>query len=114
VFVTWRLGDSLPKAKLDQWKAERDAWMKHHPEPWEEETEAEYHDRFSRQIDEWLRKTESTKAPGDLEMGLPDEQLPLEAPLPTPPAEEPVPPADESAVPTPVAESPAPSTPPSA
>ena len=54
VFVTWRLGDSLPKAKLDQWKAERDAWMKHHPEPWEEETEAEYHDRFSRQIDEWL------------------------------------------------------------
>jgi segregation and condensation protein B len=68
----------------------------------------------SRQIDEWLRKTESTKAPGDLEMGLPDEQLPLEAPLPTPPAEEPVPPADESAVPTPVAESPAPSTPPSA
>jgi type I restriction enzyme R subunit len=28
--------------------------MKHHPEPWEEETEAEYHDRFSRQIDEWL------------------------------------------------------------
>jgi segregation and condensation protein B len=68
----------------------------------------------SRQIDEWLRKTESTKAPGDLEMGLPDEQLPLEAPLPTPPAEEPVPPADESAVPTPVAESPAPSAPPSA
>ncbi len=54
VFVTWRQGDSLPKAKLDQWKAERDAWMKHHPEPWEEETEAEYHDRFSRQIDEWL------------------------------------------------------------
>ncbi len=54
VFVTWRLGDSLPKAKLDQWKAEREAWMKLHPEPWDEKTEAEYHDRFSRQIDEWL------------------------------------------------------------
>ena len=54
VFVTLRLGDSLPKAKLDQWKAEREAWIKHHPAPWDEKTEAEYHDRFSRQIDEWL------------------------------------------------------------
>jgi type I restriction enzyme R subunit len=54
VFVTWRLGDSLPKAKLDEWKAEREAWVKHHPEPWDEKTEAEYHERFSRQIDEWL------------------------------------------------------------
>jgi type I restriction enzyme R subunit len=54
VFVTWRLGDSLPKVKLDQWKAEREAWMKHHPEPWDEKTEAEYHDHFSHQLDEWL------------------------------------------------------------
>jgi len=54
VFVTWRLGDSLPKAKLDQWKEARDIWKKYHPEPWDEKTEAEYHDHFSRQIDEWL------------------------------------------------------------
>ena len=54
VFVTWRLGDSLPKAKLDQWKQEREIWRSQHPEPWDEKTEAEYHDRFSRQIDEWL------------------------------------------------------------
>ena len=54
VFVTWRLGDSLPKAKLDQWKEERAIWLSHHPEPWDEKTETEYHDRFSRQIDEWL------------------------------------------------------------
>ncbi|MHB1308436.1 MAG: HsdR family type I site-specific deoxyribonuclease, partial [Limisphaerales bacterium] len=33
---------------------EREAWMKQHPEPWDETTEAEYHERFSRQIDEWL------------------------------------------------------------
>jgi hypothetical protein len=52
VFVTWQLGDSLPKAKLDQWKAEREAWMQHHPEPWDERTEEEYHDRFSRQVDD--------------------------------------------------------------
>ena len=54
VFVTWRLGDSLPKAKLDQWNEERDFWRKRHPEPWDDKTEAEYHERFSRQIDEWL------------------------------------------------------------
>ncbi len=54
VFVTWRLADSLPKAKLDQWKEERDIWLSHHPEPWDEKTDAEYHERFSRQIDEWL------------------------------------------------------------
>ena len=58
----------------------------------------------SRQIDEWLRKSENTKAPGDLDMGLPDEQLPLEASLPTSPAEEPAP----------AAASPASSLPPSA
>ncbi len=68
----------------------------------------------SRQIDEWLRKTENTKAPGDLDMGLPDEQLPLEAPLPTPPADAPAPQAEESAAPAPAAESPAPPTPPPA
>ena len=54
VFVTWRLGDSLPKAKLDQWKEERAIWLSLHPEPWDKKTEAEYHDRFSQQIDEWL------------------------------------------------------------
>ena len=54
VFVTWRLGDSLPKVKLDQWKEERAAWLSLHSEPWDRKTEAEYHDRFSRQIDEWL------------------------------------------------------------
>ena len=54
VFVTWRLADSLPRERLDQWKAERDIWCKRHPEPWDEKTETEYHERFSRQIDEWL------------------------------------------------------------
>jgi len=54
VFVTWRLRDSLPKAKLDQWKEEREIWVRLHPEPWDEKIEAEYHERFSWQIDDWL------------------------------------------------------------
>ena len=41
VFVTWRLGDSLPKAKLDQWKEERAIWLSQHLEPWDERTETE-------------------------------------------------------------------------
>ena len=54
VFVTWRLADSLPKKKLEEWSEEKSIWLLQHPEPWDEKTEAEYHERFSRQIDEWL------------------------------------------------------------
>ena len=54
VFVTWRLGDSLPKTKLDQWNKEQEIWRKHHPEPWDDKTKEEYHERFSREIDRWL------------------------------------------------------------
>ena len=54
VFATWRLGDSLPKEKLDQWNSERAIWCSHHPPPWDEATEKSYHERFSHRIDEWL------------------------------------------------------------
>ena len=54
VFVTWRLADSLPQSKLEEWKEEREIWLSKHPEPWDEKTEEEYHERFSRQIDDWL------------------------------------------------------------
>lgn len=43
----------------------------------------------SRQIDEWLKNSESAHRPNDTDMGLPDEQLPLEAaPEPAPSTEE--------------------------
>ncbi len=54
VFVTWRLGDSLPGIKLQQWKEEQAAWLTHHPEPWDNKTETEFHACFSWQIDAWL------------------------------------------------------------
>jgi hypothetical protein len=54
IFATWRLADSLPQSKLDQWKEERSIWLGHHPQPWDEKTEAAYHKRFSSRIDEWL------------------------------------------------------------
>uniref|UniRef100_Q3AP61 Transposase IS200-like domain-containing protein n=1 Tax=Chlorobium chlorochromatii (strain CaD3) TaxID=340177 RepID=Q3AP61_CHLCH len=54
VFVTWRLADSLPKVTLDEWTETRKIWLSLHPEPWDEKTEKEYHQRFSLQRDEWL------------------------------------------------------------
>ncbi|MFZ2658535.1 MAG: transposase [Victivallales bacterium] len=53
-FVSWRMADSIAKEKLLKWKTERDFWLESHPEPWDDETENEFHDRFSRTIDEWL------------------------------------------------------------
>jgi type I restriction enzyme R subunit len=53
-FVTWRLKDSLPKTRLEQWMAERTNWILKHPEPWDDQTESEYHDFFRTQVDEWL------------------------------------------------------------
>jgi type I restriction enzyme R subunit len=53
-FVTWRLADSLPQSKLKQWREEKDNWLCAHPEPWDGETEEEYHRLFSDRIDKWL------------------------------------------------------------
>ncbi|MCC6795511.1 MAG: transposase [Candidatus Hydrogenedentes bacterium] len=52
--VTWRLGDSIPKSKLDEWYAGKQAWLKAHPQPWDEATAREYHLCFSARIDGWL------------------------------------------------------------
>ena len=54
IFATWRLADSLPQEKLDEWRAEKDLWLSSHPEPWDSTTENEYHERFSKSIDAWL------------------------------------------------------------
>jgi putative transposase len=53
-FLTFRLADSIPTRLRDQWENEREAWMKVHPEPWTNETEIEYHQRFSGAIERWL------------------------------------------------------------
>jgi REP element-mobilizing transposase RayT len=54
IFLTWRLADSLPAEKLAQWRQEKEAWMRLHPEPWDEPTQRDYHNRFSSQVDTWL------------------------------------------------------------
>ncbi len=53
-FVTFRLGDALPKAKVDHWREQRRLWISTYPKPWSVETEGEYHRRFTWKIESWL------------------------------------------------------------
>ena len=53
-FVTFRLEDSIPQTALAPWRDAREAWLRLHPKPWTHELDAEYHERFSQQIEEWL------------------------------------------------------------
>ena len=54
IFITYRLADSMPADKLRQWQAEREEWLRLHPEPWDEITSSEYYDTFPAKLDEWL------------------------------------------------------------
>ena len=53
-FITFRLADSIPAHLRDQLEHERGLWLQLHPEPWDAETEQEYHRRFSGAIERWL------------------------------------------------------------
>ena len=61
-FVTFRLEDSLPKEKIDQWKHERDAWLEENPKPNVDampssrliEWQKEYRNRFTQRFETWL------------------------------------------------------------
>jgi REP element-mobilizing transposase RayT len=53
-FVTFRLADSLPSAKLRQWLSERDTWLVAHPKPWDQLTHDAYHRHFTAKLEKWL------------------------------------------------------------
>ena len=53
-FITFRLGDSIPQEKLALWESERQQWLTVHPEPWDEQSIAEYRKRFSERREQWL------------------------------------------------------------
>jgi type I site-specific restriction endonuclease len=53
-FVTFRLADSLPQERLEQWRKERDDWLAAHPEPHDEPTRKDYYERFPQRIQQWL------------------------------------------------------------
>ena len=55
-FVTFRLADAIPADLLAQWKQERTAWLKLHPQPWDWRTAREYMRRFEEEREQWLDK----------------------------------------------------------
>lgn len=53
-FITFRLADSLPKIKIDEWTALRNDWLKRHPEPHNETDNSEYTNLFGEKFNQWL------------------------------------------------------------
>jgi putative transposase len=53
-FVTFRLGDALPKEKIRKWIEQSRAWKSTNPQPWTPEQEKEFHQRFTAKIERWL------------------------------------------------------------
>lgn len=53
-FITFHLGDSVPKQLRERWQDERDAWLKRHPPPHTPEQAREYHRRFTGEMERWL------------------------------------------------------------
>jgi carbamoylphosphate synthase large subunit/REP element-mobilizing transposase RayT len=53
-FVTFRLADSIPADVLAQWREERTAWLKLHPQPWDWQTAREYMRKFEEEREHWL------------------------------------------------------------
>ena len=46
-FVTFRLADAIPVERLAELESERTAWLKQNPEPWSDEQQRQYDERFS-------------------------------------------------------------------
>lgn len=53
-FITFHLGDSVPKHLRNRWQEERDAWLKHNPPPHTLEQTLEFHKRFTNAMEHWL------------------------------------------------------------
>jgi len=56
VFVTWRIGDALPRNVIAQLSSERARWLADHPMPWTVEERQEYGRRFAHRADRLLDK----------------------------------------------------------
>jgi REP element-mobilizing transposase RayT len=53
-FVTFRLADALPQAKLECLRREKELWFRLNPEPHTDNQQREYHRRFTQTVDRWL------------------------------------------------------------
>ncbi len=53
-WVTFRLADSIPQNKIEEWKTEYETWENQHPKPWSKKDWKEYNIRFGEQFENWL------------------------------------------------------------
>ncbi len=53
-FVTFRLADSLPQAKLKELSQEKFDFLRLHPHPWDKETSFQFHKKYGEKLDKWL------------------------------------------------------------
>lgn len=53
-FVTFRLADSLPQTKLQEYRRSREEWIVAHPKPWDRTMQLEYENLFCKVVDKWL------------------------------------------------------------
>ncbi len=53
-FLTYRLADSIPKALMERWLTNREAWQNAHPKPWTLEQALEFERCFGGQIEGYL------------------------------------------------------------
>jgi len=51
LFVAYRLDDSIPVGLMEEWSEERAKWIAQHPKPWDEETDSEYHRKFTYELE---------------------------------------------------------------
>ena len=69
-FVTCRLADSVAQETLSQWRDEREAWLKHHPEPWDWKATQEYMRLFKENREEWIDQGHGSCALRDPEIAI--------------------------------------------
>ncbi len=53
-FVTFRLADSIPQEKQQQWLVEQREWVRKNPEPRTSQQEEEYAELFAQRFQKWL------------------------------------------------------------
>ncbi|MCM8809819.1 MAG: transposase, partial [Candidatus Omnitrophica bacterium] len=53
-WITFRLADSLPQEKINQWKEEYEIWSKNNPKPLNEKQWEEYNKKFGNKFENWL------------------------------------------------------------
>lgn len=53
-FVTFRLADSLPQTKLQEFKDTKLQWLASHPKPWDLHTQEDYARTFGPKVEKWL------------------------------------------------------------